>query len=228
MAYAGRDAHTLAGIPVEVRWADPADDAAVVAAGNPRHLLTPFEFARYESLRPDAARVFLAGRSLLRDLVAALAAVEPADVAIEARCPVCGGPHGRPTVVSPPAATPLQLSLAHSGAVVVAAAAWDHPVGVDVERADAAHAPERDDAIAAVAGASGDDALEHWTRVEAVLKADGRGLRVDPGRVRIRTAGDAPGDTADAWIDGDDASPHYALARIDLGPGFTASVAIRT
>lgn len=218
-----------------VRWADLAQDAdgppagehAEPDAGYARSLLTPFEFARYETLRPHAARSFLAGRSLLRELVAAIAAVEPTDVTIEARCPVCGGPHGRPTVVSPAAATPLQLSLAHSGAVVAAAAAWENPVGVDVERADAAHAPERDDAIAAVAGASGDDPLEHWTRVEAVLKADGRGLRVDPGRVRIR-AGDATGDTVDAWIDGDEASPHYALASIDLGPGFTASVAVKT
>jgi 4'-phosphopantetheinyl transferase len=105
---------------------------------------------------------------------------------------------------------------------VLAAAAWDHEVGVDLERADAEPAAERDQAIAAVAGASGDDALEHWTRVEAVLKADGRGLRVDPSLVRIRTSEE----TVEAQISDDGAS--YALASIDLGPGFTATVAVRS
>jgi 4'-phosphopantetheinyl transferase len=220
MLNAGQDARTLAGIPVTVRWAPvapapdaPADDSA---------LLTPFELTRFERLRPAAARTFLAGRHLLRDLVASLAGVDAADVSIEARCPVCGGAHGRPAVVAPASATRLRLALAHSGPAVLAAAAWDHEVGVDLERADAEPAAERDQAIATVAGASGDDALEHWTRVEAVLKADGRGLRVDPSLVRIRTAGE----TVEAQISDDGAS--YALASIDLGPGFTATVAVRS
>ncbi len=226
MQNAGQDARLLAGVPLEVRWAPIAPAPRVPLADEGAHpdardLLTPFELARYGSLRPDAARAFLAGRLLLRDLVVTLAGVDPADVSVEARCPVCSEPHGRPVVISPAAAMPLQLALAHAGSVVVAAAAWNHPVGVDVERSDAAHAPERDDAITTVAGASGEDALEHWTRVEAVLKADGRGLRVDPERVRIRTSGDA----VEAWID-DQTGKRYRLAPIDLGTGFTATVAV--
>ncbi len=231
MLNAGRDARTLAGIPVEVRWAPVAPAAAGVASpanADPadsdelaRDVLTASEFTRYRALRPDAARAFLAGRRLLRELVASLASVDPAEVSIGARCPVCGGRHGRPAVVAPQAATPLQLSLAHTDSLVVAAAAWDHAVGVDVERADAVHTAERDRAIASVAGASGDNALAHWTRVEAVLKADGRGLRIDPRTVRVT----GTGEVVEARID--DADARYELAELDLGPGYAATVAVR-
>ena len=196
---------------------DPDADAA-------RHLLTAAEFARYVALRPASARTFLAGRRLLRELVAAVAGIDPDEVIVEARCPFCGGAHGRPVVLAPPAATNLQLGLAHSDTLVVAAAARAHAVGIDVERSDAEHTPERDRAIASVAGASGGDPLQHWTRVEAVLKADGRGLRVDPRTVRITDNGDN-GAEVRATIDGSDA--RYTLEPLDLGPGHTASIAVR-
>ncbi len=222
MLTAGRDARLLAGVPVEVRWAVAPDPATSVADPEiARSILTPYEFERCRALRPDAARAFLTGRRLLRELVASLAVVDPDDVSIEARCPVCGGRHGRPSVIAPHAATPLQLSLAHTDSLVVVAATWDHAVGVDVERADAVRTAERDRAIATVAGASGDDALTHWTRVEAVLKADGRGLRVDPRTVRVTGAGAS----VEARID--DSGARYQLAGVDLGPGYTATVAVR-
>ncbi len=234
MLIAGQDARTLAGIPVQVRWApvppaSAASDAsdtsdASVAQESATSVLTPFELGRYRSLRPDAARTFLAGRRLLRDLVAASAGVDTADVAVEARCAFCGGAHGRPAVIAPGSATRLHLGLAHTDTTVVAVAAWDHAVGVDVERSDAAPARERDHAIATVAGASGVDPLAHWTRVEAVLKADGRGLRVDPRTVHI----DITDDGVEARVAGTDGTEaHYRLAELDLGPGFMASVAVR-
>jgi 4'-phosphopantetheinyl transferase len=225
---AGRDARIIAGIRVDVCWTQVATAAPGLAdegasvTDSAHELLTAAEFARYSSLPADNARTFLAGRRLLRELVATLADVDPGEVVIEARCPFCGGAHGRPAVLAPSAATALRLTLAHTGDLVVAAAAWEHPVGVDVESADARHAPERDAAIESVAGTSGADALQHWTRVEAVLKADGRGLRIDPSAVRVS-------DTADgvrARIAGSD--DDYTLASLDLGPGFTGSVAVRS
>lgn len=234
-----QDARTIAGIAVEVRWAEvpPAPAPGAPALGKPSDasagpdnassVLTAFEFARYQRLAPAPARVFLTGRRLLRDLVAEIAAVDGSEVAIEARCPLCGGAHGRPAVVAPRRATTLRVSLAHTDSVVVAAAAWDSAVGVDVERSDAAPAPERDRAIATVAGASGDDALAHWTRVEAVLKADGRGLRVDPRRVRFTMTGRDVEARIDASDGSDGTVGRYGVAALDLGPGFTASVAVR-
>ncbi|WP_345763241.1 4'-phosphopantetheinyl transferase family protein [Diaminobutyricibacter sp. McL0608] len=207
--------------PVERDDAHPDADGAHADA-DASHLLTAAEFARYGSLRPEPARTFLAGRRLLRELVASVAGADPDEVVIEARCPFCGGAHGRPAVLAPPAATNLRLGLAHSDGLVVAAAAWAPAVGIDVERSDAAHTPERDRAIASVAGASGGDPLQHWTRVEAVLKADGRGLRVDPRSVRVTD----DGDDVRATIDGSDT--RYTLEPLDLGPGHTASIAVRT
>ncbi|MFM9878671.1 MAG: hypothetical protein ACKVOG_12615, partial [Rhodoglobus sp.] len=85
------------------------------------------------------------------------------------------------------------------------------PVGLDVELA--AGNPVRLAAIEDVAGAS-PDPLRHWTRIEAVLKADGRGLRVDPREVSVTN------DTAQL---GDD---QYLLFAPQLEPGWVVSVAV--
>ncbi|MFP3465301.1 4'-phosphopantetheinyl transferase family protein [Leifsonia sp. SIMBA_070] len=124
---------------------------------------------------PAAAR-FLAGRAAL--LAAAAAAGEP-DIRIEAACPECGRSHGRPEVTG--ASVRLYLSLAHSEGAAFAVASRV-PVGIDVE-ADGAPV-ERLAAIDELAPGRG-PALRRWTAVEAVLKADGRGLRVSPGEVRV-------------------------------------------
>ncbi|OUE30988.1 hypothetical protein BFL35_07330 [Clavibacter michiganensis] len=57
-----------------------------------------------------------------------------------------------------------------------------------------------------------------------MLKADGRGLAVDPSRVR--TAADpADPDGLVAWIDGEDA--RFRLRDVNLGPTLRAAVARR-
>ncbi|GAB3584036.1 hypothetical protein GCM10027406_29730 [Leifsonia lichenia] len=128
------------------------------------------------------------GRSMLRDLVAELASVAPEDVRIAARCPDCGGEHGRPVVMAPDAATAVRVSLAHAGGVTVAAALVGGSVGVDAEPRTPRTQAQRTE-----------DELRQWTRIEAVLKADGRGLRVDPAAVVFEQTGDrllasVPGD----------------------------------
>ncbi len=58
-------------------------------------------------------------------------------------------------------------------------------VGVDAEPAPAPHgddAARRSD-LSRVLGGPQRTAIRRWVRLEAVLKADGRGLRVDPSRV---------------------------------------------
>lgn len=135
-------------------------------------LLTPAEASRFESDREPER--FLAGRMLLRELAAELTGLPLESITVTAACPDCGLEHGQPRVDG------LFVSLSHAGAVTVAAASADAAVGIDIE--PRAVSPERRAAIRDVAG--GDD-LAHWTRVEAVLKADGRGLRVDPRAVGI-------------------------------------------
>lgn len=103
------------------------------------------------------------------------------------KCRDCGGPHGQPTAPN------CFVSIAHAaGAVVVARS--HRPVGIDVEGANA-------------------DPL--WTRTEAVLKADGRGLRVDPDDVEWR------GDRA--RVEG--RGIHYRVIDLDVDPKLRVSVA---
>ncbi len=137
--------------------------------------------ARLQGLRDeDARRRFLAGRTAL--LEAAARAGEP-HIRIDARCPDCGLSHGRP--VAEGAATPLHVALAHAGGHAFATASR-HPVGIDAEPGDTP--AERRAAIDALAPGRGDP-LRRWTAIEAVLKADGQGLRVAPDAVRLRFGG---------------------------------------
>lgn len=127
----------------------------------------------------------VAGR-VLRDVLGAVLAVDPADLRIDRRCARCGdAAHGKPAVAGAP---DLSFSLSHSGATVVVATAFDACVGVDVEElrprarldrlaARVLTAPEH----AAWCRLRGDERLEaflrHWTAREAYLKAIGVGLR---------------------------------------------------
>ena len=136
-------------------------------------MLTAAEASRFASDREPEH--FLAGRMLLRELAAELSGLPLESIAVTAACPDCGREHGQPRVDG------VFVSLSHAGAVTVAAASAEARVGIDIESRDAP--PER---LAAIRDVAGGDDLAHWTRVEAVLKADGRGLRVDPRAVGIR------------------------------------------
>lgn len=100
------------------------------------------------------------------------------------RCPRCGGPHGRPELPG----LPLHASLSRTPGRVAAAVSGAGPVGVDVETVERTGF----DGFAAVALAPGERAADlpararAWTRKEAVLKAAGTGLRVDPRTVDVR------------------------------------------
>lgn len=175
-------------------------------------------------LRTEGALVALVrgapaeGRALLRELVAELAGVDAAAVRIAQRCPDCGGPHGRPVVMGPAAARGISVSLAHATGVHVAAAIAGVRIGVDVELRTAS--PEREAALRALLQHDGPDALRRWTQVEAVLKADGRGLRVEPATVELEES--ARGLTASV-----PGSPRrYAVVACALDAALVVSVAI--
>lgn len=121
-------------------------------------------------------------------------------IPVAARCPVCGGPHGRPVLVG----HPLVASIAHGGGLVVAAVAPSTRVaalGVDVEAlgdaspgdlsgpdgsrsepgtADTGAGAALGTALgAALSTARAADAVARtrgWVRYEATMKADGRGV----------------------------------------------------
>jgi 4'-phosphopantetheinyl transferase len=97
-------------------------------------------------------------------------------------CGRCGGPHGRPSAPGADAA----LSVTYAGGyalVAVLSAGAGAAIGVDAEAG-------RPGDPAALSRLRPGATLRTWTRIEAALKADGRGLAVDPSRVRIEEDGD--------------------------------------
>jgi 4'-phosphopantetheinyl transferase len=154
-----------------------------------------------------AAVVRTAGRAALRALAAELVDADPAAVTVRARCATCGGPHGRPVLGGSRALDALHASVAYAGDAVVVAVSADGPIGIDTEPRDREAPPGM--------------TLVDWVRIEAVLKADGRGLLVEPERVRFGE--DAAGMTA--WIDGEEA--RYRVVDVELGRDLVAALARR-
>lgn len=175
--------------PVAVRWAFVDDvEASDVACSGGLA-------ARLAATRdPVARQSVVAARLLLRWAVAEWTG--ESDVVVVQVCGECGGPHGRPSVVVAGRPGPA-VSLAHAGGLAVVAVSGV-PVGVDVERAE--------------------PGVREWVRTEAVLKATGHGLTVDPSLVDL---GD---DRVRAWR-GPGRSPCLRVADVALESGHTIAVA---
>ncbi len=138
-------------------------------------------------------------------------------------CAQCGAAdHG--ALVAP---SGVWASLSRAPGLVVVAISDAGPVGVDVEAVGAACFPGFDD-VALHPGESADTAWERtqvWVRKEAVLKALGLGLRVDPRRLRVST----PREQAAvlAWDDADVApSGRVRLDDVEVGSKYQAAVAV--
>lgn len=155
------------------------------------HSTDVFVFVGVRGAAKESDHRFLAGA------VARVAGVDPGAVRIEQRCERCRGPHGRPVVVHPTglANGPLHVSLSRAGNAVAVAVTLGGPVGIDIEEiAAASRATFADVAFngAELAELSGLDPAElawtraaMWTGKEAVLKAWGVGLRVDPRELTV-------------------------------------------
>ena len=145
-------------------------------------------------------------------------------VALEVVCSRCGSSgHGKPSLPG----VPVLVSIAYAGPTVfVALASADgclalgidaEALGLDSEKpALNSESPSPRVESGVECGPAGD--LERWTVVEAVLKADGRGLRVDPAEVEFD--GDAL-----ARVGDDDAA--YRIHRTVIDDRFLVAVALR-
>lgn len=127
---------------------------------------------------------FLLGCATVRRVVGALLGIAPGAVVLDRSCADCGRPHGKVRVVAP---HPPELSVSHSGDVVLVAVHRGAPIGVDVERVDPdldtaslsgfVLSPEEAEVVGSVPAADRTRAFTtYWTRKEAVLKATGDGL----------------------------------------------------
>ncbi|MFE1646003.1 hypothetical protein ACFM35_10530 [Microbacterium sp. P01] len=183
--------------PVLLRWTDAAssdDHPAITAAEDGLAAVGAQQVRRHASLEGLRARRFALGRHLLATLIGELAGPE-AEPEIDTTCALCGADHGAPRAV----VAPVALSVSYAGSVVVAAAAPRAVIarlGVDVERRAGA-AGEVQSGLAALFAPAAPPDLAGWTRIEAVLKADGRGVRIEPADV----VGDAR-DAASARLPG--------------------------
>jgi len=153
---------------------------------------------------PDHAGRRAVAWALLRGLL-------PPQARLSNPCPRCGGPHGPVRV----AGAPFLASVSYAGGTAVAGvvpAAVASAFGIDAE-------PDRD--AADLAGVLGPAAsVRDWTRVEAALKADGRGLRVDPARVRVAEA-------AGGWSAVVPGAPAFSGRELPGPPGVLVGAAVR-
>jgi 4'-phosphopantetheinyl transferase len=186
-----------------IAWTDASSSGPV-----PIDLLERFgeqQVRRYASLTGVAARKFLAGRSLLADLIAEM--TDEPDLTLISTCRRCGGDHGQPRLEG----APIAVSLSYAGNVVAAAAVLHvdaSAVGVDIERIPRAGAVGPLSDLAPLFAPAPPPDRETWTLIEAALKADGRGLVVDLFEIEV----------------GDEGSGRVEGARAIRVPGRTGAV----
>ncbi len=177
------------GPDAAMAWGPTGPDASVSDALTAR--LTPAERERADVFGAERRRAFLIGRHLIAGLVRDLCPEATGWTLGSRACPRCGAPHAGVEVIGAPALA----GVSYADTLVVAAVAPRNRVaalGVDVEAV--AITPAREDDLRRLLRPSRTPVLRRWTRIEAVLKADGRGLLVDPAEVRLtRGAGGVPG-----------------------------------
>jgi 4'-phosphopantetheinyl transferase len=202
-------------------------------------MLPPGELSRLSSCldhgeRQRAARLhfqrdrdrFLASRGLLRHILASYLNSPPGVIHFGY------APQGKPFLLDHP---DLHFNLSHAADVLVLAVATGRELGVDVEQVFSetvmnevsgpvlSH-PERVAFRRLNPGERRDWFVRLWTRKEAYIKADGRGMslgleRIDVSTVseRVRLLGDAPDD----WP----LCQRWAIRELQVAPGYAAALA---
>lgn len=167
-------------------------------------------FRRGEDRARTTLGIVLAKLAIAFDLGVAAAGVE-----LERVCARCAGAHGKPR------ASGIELSVAHSGGLVVAATSRHAAVGIDVETISRFEEPAgaAPGATRATAGAA--DRATTWCRKEAVVKATGDGLAAPLADVLVTPPTDPP-----ALLSYPGLQVPVTLADLGLQAGCAAAVAV--
>jgi 4'-phosphopantetheinyl transferase len=128
-----------------------------------------------------------AAAQLVRAEVARVRGSAPAEVRVTRLCPRCGSTrHGRPSVADHLGHPSLHVSVSRTGSLAVVAVTTAGEVGVDVEEVAApAFLEDRVGLHPAELATYPAGRAATWVRKEAVLKALGLGLTVDPAALRM-------------------------------------------
>ena len=193
--------------------------------------VTPAEESRARRMgSPRRRREFLVCRGALRRILAATLGIDALAVLI-----IEGG-HGKPRL-EPDERPTIGFNLSHSGGRFVVAIALGVEPGVDVERIR----PRRNfeglsrrffSPTEQMEVAAAPDPLSAfyrvWTRKEAVIKADGRGVGIGLDRFDVNAA--EPPFLRDArWNGADpDEASRWSLCSLEVGPGYAAALALRS
>lgn len=194
-------------------------------------LLSADETRRAAGMLVEDDRVrFVLAHGLLRLLLGAYLAVQPADLRFGA------GPHGKPALSSAPGS--LFFNLSHAGDQLLIAFTSQCEVGVDIEPVRSRLDPQRDDDTlaasffapeeqAALRELAGDARAAAfyicWTRKEAYLKATGEGLLAPLHAFRVPLAPIPP---LRPHLLPDSAAPQWALYDLPTIPGYAAALVV--
>ncbi len=192
--------------------------------------VTPTEESRARRMgSPRRRREFLVARGALRRVLAGTLGIDPLLV------PIVQGAHGKPRLGSD-RRPPIGFNFSHSGDRFVVAIALGMEPGVDIERIRArrdlaglarwSFSPAEQEEVAA-APEPMDAFYRVWSRKEAVIKADGRGIAIGLDRFDVnagepsalldaRWEGAAPGEAA-----------HWSLHSLEAPSGYAAALAVR-
>ncbi len=205
------------------------DDAAV---GGFRDLLTDDERRRADRFVSAVdRRQFAVGRGLLRTILGRYLGRPPGGLRFVANA------HGKPGLDPASGVDPaLRFNVSHSGSLALYAVARGRELGVDIERirpefggqAIAARffAPGEVDALLALPPESRTLAFFHgWTRKEAYIKAQGKGLALPLDEFEVSLAPDRPAALLATSPDPAEAG-RWSLVGLPTEPGYAAAACV--
>ena len=220
----------LIGLPPnEVHvWAASRDDATDDEVAALRALLTDEERRRADRfVSPTDRRRFAVGRGRLRQVVGRYLDQPPDLIRFH------HNPHGKPGLDG----TSLRFNLSHSGSLMLLALTLDRELGVDIEQirpdfggeaiARRFFAPREVESLLSLPPADRTLAFfQGWTRKEAYIKAQGKGLAMPLDEFEVEIRPDRPARLNATHPDPDEAG-RWTLVELLAPPGYVAALCVQ-